>query len=142
MRVLICGLPGSGKTHFAKLLTSEINSVWFNADVVREQFNDWNYDMLSRLRQTHRMRNLADIAYAEGRIAVCDFVAPTHALRAEFDPDYTIFVNTIESGRFENTNRIFEKPKTADYILSDRNSVYSDLNSVKKILTENNRKYE
>ncbi len=97
MRVLICGLPGSGKTHFAKLLTSEINSVWFNADVVREQFNDWNYDMLSRLRQTHRMRNLADIAYAEGRIAVCDFVAPTHALRAEFDPRRIIDVHAGSS---------------------------------------------
>ena len=35
------------------------------------------------------------------------FVCPTAQARSLFDPDYIIWVDTIEKGRFEDTNKIF-----------------------------------
>ena len=36
MKILIMGLPGSGKTTLAKLLVPMFNAVWLNADEVRK----------------------------------------------------------------------------------------------------------
>lgn len=143
MRVLICGLPGSGKTFFARLLASRINSVWFNADVVREQFNDWNFDTVSRSRQARRMKGLANVATAEGRVAICDFVAPTDSLRAEFNADFTVFVNTIKSGRFDDTNQVFEIPSNADYVVRSHQFVSNDVHAVVNAInkTHNQNQY-
>ena len=35
MKILIMGLPGSGKTYLAKRLQPLINAAWYNADVVK-----------------------------------------------------------------------------------------------------------
>ena len=45
MRVLIFGLPGSGKTYLAELLVEYLGDkvAWFNADKVREEANDWDF---------------------------------------------------------------------------------------------------
>ena len=64
-KVLICGLPGSGKTTFAKFLIQQyINNnipyLWLNGDKVREDSNDWDFSMEGRLRRTVRMNNLAN----------------------------------------------------------------------------------
>ena len=41
MKILICGLPGSGKTWLAERLIQKIdNCAWFNADAVRKAAND------------------------------------------------------------------------------------------------------
>jgi hypothetical protein len=32
-----------------------------------------------------------------------------------------IWINTIDKGRFENTNKIFEKPKKVDFEIKDFN---------------------
>ena len=37
-------------------------------------------------------------------------------LKPIFDPDITIWMNTIESGRYEDTNKMFEEPTDVDYI--------------------------
>ena len=36
-------------------------------------------------------------------------MSPENA-RAEFDPDFTVWMDTIEASRHEDTNPIFEKP--------------------------------
>jgi adenylate kinase family enzyme len=54
-RILIMGLPGSGKTMLAKELQDKLNCPWFNADIVREQFNDWDFSKEGRIRQSLRM---------------------------------------------------------------------------------------
>lgn len=107
MKILICGLPGSGKTTLAKCLASRLNAVWFNADEVRAEHDDWDFSDEGRLRQAERMRKLAD--KVEGYV-ICDFVAPTEELRKVFDADYTIWVDTIAEGRFADTNQLFEPP--------------------------------
>jgi SpoVK/Ycf46/Vps4 family AAA+-type ATPase len=43
MKILVFGLPGSGKSTFAKQLTAETNIPHFNADEIRGMFKDWDF---------------------------------------------------------------------------------------------------
>jgi len=115
MKILIFGLPGSGKTTLAKPFAELIGGVHINADAVREAYDDWDFTPEGRMRQAQRMRHLADGVVMAGKIAVADFVCPTEAARAEFDPDYTVWMDTIKEGRFEDTNAMFEQPPECDY---------------------------
>ena len=115
MKILICGLPGSGKSTLAEPFAELIGAVWINADQVRERYNDWDFSPEGRIRQAQRMKHLSDGVVMAGKISVADFVCPTEAARAEFDADYTVWMDTIEEGRYEDTNAMFEKPNNVDY---------------------------
>lgn len=119
MKILIMGLPGSGKSTLAEPFASLINGVWLNADKIRTEYNDWDFSVDGRIRQAQRMKYLADGVVKAGRIAVADFVCPTSQARSEFDPDYVVWMDTIKEGRFEDTNRLFEKPEHVDYHVSE-----------------------
>ena len=108
--VLIMGLPGSGKTTLAKELVSMLNAKWLNADKVRTEYNDWDFSEEGRVRQANRMRDLAKKLRDEGNYVVADFVCPTREARKLFGADYTIWMDTIEKGRFDDTNQMFVKP--------------------------------
>lgn len=114
MKILIFGLPGSGKTTLAKPLAELLGGIHINADEVRTQYNDWDFTPEGRMRQAMRMKYLSDGVVKAGKIVVTDFVAPTKQARDEFGADYTIWMNTIDAGRFEDTNKMFVKPDPAD----------------------------
>jgi adenylylsulfate kinase len=115
MKILIMGLPGSGKTTLAKLLASMFNAVWINADVVRKEADDWDFSEEGRKRQSLRMWTLAEEAIDRNRNVVADFVCPTEETRKQFKADYTVWMDTIKEGRFEDTNKMFQKPSTYDF---------------------------
>jgi len=115
MKILICGLPGSGKSTLAEPFAKLIGGIWVNADAVRTQYNDWDFSLEGRIRQAQRMKHLADGVVMAGKIAVADFVCPTEQARAEFDADYTVWMDTIKEGRYEDTNKMFEKPTDVNY---------------------------
>ena len=119
MKILICGLPGSGKSTLAEPFAKLINGVWINADQVREQYNDWDFTQGGRMRQAQRMRYLSDGVVRAGGIAVADFVCPTENARREFDADYTVWMDTIKEGKYEDTNRMFEKPSDVNYHVAE-----------------------
>ena len=60
MKILIMGLPGSGKTTLATKLQKILKSKWINADHVRRKYRDWSFDEEARLRQARRMDQLAN----------------------------------------------------------------------------------
>ena len=142
MKILVCGLPGSGKTWLAERLTKHIkNCACYNADSVRKFSNDWDFSMEGRIRQANRMKTFANFERDNNRWVICDFVAPTEQAREAFAPEHVIWLDTIKEGRvvssklnelkniinlpfdavslskskeFEDTNKVFETPSKID----------------------------
>ena len=131
MKILIMGLPGSGKTYLAKRMQPILRAAWYNADIVREMANDWDFSPEGRIRQSLRMKNLADFEKNQGRIVICDFVCPTRETKKNFNPDITIWMNTIKSGRYEDTNKMFEIPTEVDYEIIEMNDSNHEIISTK-----------
>jgi len=121
MKILICGLPGSGKSTLAEPFAKLIGGVWINADQVRKQYDDWDFSPEGRIRQAQRMRYLADGIVKAGKICVADFIAPTPEARKGFGADFTVWMDTIKEGRFEDTNKMFVPPTSEemDYHVSE-----------------------
>ena len=124
-RILIMGLPGAGKTylaqHILEHLQAEKKSVrWLNADDVRKEYNDWDFTEAGRIRQSLRMRTLAD-SFVDVDYVICDFVAPLVEMRNNFKADWCIWVDTIDRGRFEDTNRVFIPPEVYDFRITEQN---------------------
>jgi adenylylsulfate kinase len=119
------GLPGSGKTTLANSLKLELEHhdetvIWFNADIVRNKFNDWDFSNDGRIRQAKRMRELAD-EYPSS-YTICDFVCPLPEMREIFEADITIWMDTIKESRFEDTNQIFVFPEEYDFHITEKKS--------------------
>lgn len=144
MKILIMGLPNSGKTTFAKKLKEllevkghmsyerammlPINTnpivTWFNADDVRKRFNDWDFSKEGRIRQSIRMADFA--ISAGGDYVICDFVAPLPEMRNNFKADWTIWMDTIDEGRFEDTNQLFVKPDVYDFRIPNWDNLWGE----------------
>jgi adenylylsulfate kinase len=114
MKILIMGLPGSGKTWLAERLQKRLDCAWFNADKVREMANDWEFSEAARMRQAYRMKNIADYEKTNGRMVICDFVCPLEITRDVFEADYMVWMDTIKEGRFNDTNKMFQSPPKKD----------------------------
>lgn len=115
-KILIMGLPGSGKTTLARALRKKLRAVHWNADDVRANINkDLGFTDADRIEQARRMGWLCDQVTAAGHWAIADFICPTPQTRAAFGAATTIWVDTIKEGRFEDTNRIFVPPDPGTY---------------------------
>lgn len=146
IRILIMGLPGSGKTYFAERLKKyiedfgtlknvsakrlaqleiaplELNPTvkWFNADDVRRKYNDWDFSKEGRVRQSLRMLEFSLNSNTD--YVICDFVAPLVEMRNNFKADWTIWMDTIDAGRFEDTNKAFVPPDVYDFRITEKNA--------------------
>jgi adenylylsulfate kinase len=147
-KILIMGLPGSGKTTMAQHLKNYLEAHgdplihdseninyeappqqfdftgikvdWFNADEIRKRFNDWDFSREGRIRQSLRM---AEFAFkCNGAYAICDFVAPLPEMRHNFKADWVIWMDTIEQGRYEDTNKAFVPPDVYDFRITEQNA--------------------
>lgn len=118
------GLSGSGKTYFAnclKTILEKTNTVqWLNADRIREEYNDWDFSYEGRIRQSIRMKELADKSTADYVIA--DFIAPLPEMRNNFRADFTIWMDTVSSSQYVDTDGIFIEPKKYDFRITQKNA--------------------
>ena len=121
-KILIMGLPDSGKTTLAKLLAPMFNAVLLNADEVRKEANDWDFSEMGRSIQANRMKRLEDEAIQSNRNVVADFVCPTEHTREDFDADYIIWMDTIKESKYEDTNKMFEQPKNFDFKVTHKDA--------------------
>ena len=121
-KILIMGLPGAGKTTLASELVPLLNAKWLNNDEVRRAANDWDFSKEARTRQAKRMADLAEKYKQEGRYVVCDFVCPTPKTRELFNADFTVWVDTIKKGKFDDTNSMFVKPKKFDFHVTSQDA--------------------
>lgn len=124
MRILIMGLPGSGKTTLALALVEKLDPgvLWLNADKLRELYNDWDFSYEGRMRQANRMRVMAEIS--EDPFVIADFVCPLPEMREMFAPDMIVWVDTINAGRFEDTNKAFVPPDQCDFRVDTQDADY------------------
>jgi len=114
-KILIMGLPGAGKSTLARALAPLINAVVFNADDVRANLSgDLGFSLDDRIEHARRMGWMCDRVVEAGCTAIADFVCPTEETRAEFGSAFTIWVDRISHGRFEDTNKIFVRPEHFD----------------------------
>ena len=109
-KILIMGLPGSGKTTLASELVPLLNAKWLNNDKVRKAANDWDFSEEGRVRQAKRMADLAEKYKQEGNFVVCDFICPTPETRKLFGADIIIWMDTVDKCEFEDTNKLFVSP--------------------------------
>jgi len=121
-KILIMGLPGAGKTTLASKLVPLIKAKWLNNDEVRKEANDMDFSAEARIRQAKRMADLAGKYKQEGYCVVADFICPTPETRKLFNPDYIVWVDTINKGRFEDTNKMFVKPEKYNFQITTQNA--------------------
>ena len=123
-KILIMGLPGSGKTTLASKLVPLLKAKWINNDEVRKAANDWDFSEKGRERQAKRMHDIAEKYRQEKRYdyLVTDYICPTPKTRKLFKPDYLVWVDTIDKGRFDDTNKMFVKPKKFDFRVTTQNA--------------------
>lgn len=145
-KILIMGLPGAGKTYFAERLKkyleefSDISHLpntkladfetlpkywratvnWFNADEIRKKYNDWDFSREGRIRQSLRMAQFA--LECRSDFVICDFVAPLPEMRHNFKANWTIWIDSIDAGRYDDTNRAFTPPDIYDFRIIEQNA--------------------
>jgi len=102
MKILIFGLSSSGKTTLAKELAYHFQLPHYNADTIREFYNDWDFSEPARVRSAHRM--------SQFKFGILDFICPLEESRRLIDPNFSIWMDTISECEFEDTNQMFEKP--------------------------------
>ena len=129
MKILIMGLPGSGKTWLGERLGKHFGIPYWDGDDVRRIYNDWEFSQRGREQQALRMRRLAEV----DSISISGFVCPLPGYRSFFFPDKLIFMDTIKESEYENTNKIFKPPHKYDLRITkwiDENQLFKCLEGI------------
>jgi cytidyltransferase-like protein len=114
-KILVMGLPGAGKTTLATALAPLLNAVVFNADAVRTNLSrDLGFGHADRVEHARRRGWMCDRVVEAGGTVIADFICPTEETRSAFGAAFTIWVDRISAGRFEDTNRLFVPPARYD----------------------------
>jgi Chromatin associated protein KTI12 len=146
VRILVMGLPGSGKSYLAQRLKDYIETrsdfstmptekllnyespplfykstvEWFNADEIRKKFNDWDFSKEGRIRQSLRMAQFALACKSD--YVICDFIAPLPEMRHNFKADWVIWMDTIGASKYQDTNKMFVPPDVYDFRITETNA--------------------
>ena len=142
MKILICGLPGNGKTTLATALARELSCVHFNADEIRKEINkDLGFSVADRIEQARRMGVLCDIASRYGAHVIADFVCPTPETRKAFGAHFTVWVDRIKKSRFEDTNKLFVPPVDYDVLVDGKFGMQYYAEEIAKMIEPKKKKF-
>lgn len=129
------GLPGAGKTTLAEALSKELSAIHLNADEMRNKvWTDLTFTYEDRIKQAQRMGALSDILNAKGYNTIADFICPTEETRKVFGEAFIIWVNRIDKGRFEDTNKLFEKPSQVNVCIDAGLTIKEEVKLIMKEL--------
>jgi len=113
IRVLVMGLPGSGKTELAKRLHEALpNSAYLNSMEIRKQEKDIDFKLDGIERHAYRMVEYAREHREE--YVILDMVCPKPHHREIINSDFVIYVATKDKSDIEAANEIFEPPRFYD----------------------------
>ena len=142
MKILIMGLPSSGKTTLATALARELSCAHFNADEVRKEINkDLGFSVKDRIEQARRMGVLCDIASRYGAHVIADFVCPTPETRKAFGAHFIVWVDRIKEGPFEDTNKLFVPPENHDVRVDGKFGMQYYAEEIAKMIAPKKKKF-
>ena len=136
MKILIIGLSGAGKSELAKELHSlfqanKKSSIRINGDEVREANNDWDFSPEGRIRQAERIAKLTE--KSDASYTIVDFIAPKFIHRHTLDATIVIWMDTVKSSKYKDTDVLFEPPLEYNYRITKKNAskwaqiIYKDI---------------
>jgi adenylylsulfate kinase len=133
MILQIIGLPGSGKTTLARELCRRTDAIHLNADEVRSELSsDLGFSPEDRIEQARRLGSVSRLLSKQNKLIIVDFVNPTQETRKAFGAaDFVVWVNRIASSRFEDTNNLWEAPRS-NLVISTGQSVQEEAELVLK----------
>lgn len=125
------GLPNSGKTTLAKELSKKLNAIHLNADEIRNKvWTDLTFQYSDRLIQAKRMGALSDLLNKQGYITIADFVCPTDETRKKFGKAFIVWIDRVKKSKFEDTNKLFEKPNNINVHIEHGLTIQQEINLV------------
>ena len=111
----IIGANGAGKSTFLKTISGQIPSISGEIQIDGMNINGIANDELPKIISFVSPK-MTDVDYV-----ICDFVAPLVEMRNNFKADWTIWVDTIKEGRYEDTNKAFVPPEVYDFRVTEQN---------------------
>lgn len=134
-KILVMGLPGSGKTTLSVELAKMLGAVHFNNDEIRKEINkDLGFSTDARIEQARRMGLLCDIVTRAGQFAIADFICPTVETRNAFGDAFVVWVNRTPVRDFPDTTKLFEQPLVYNVEVTNEGTPLYWANIIKKKL--------
>jgi hypothetical protein len=120
-KILVMGLPGSGKTTLAAALAKQLTAVHFNADRVREELylGSLGFSIGDRIEHARRMGWMCDRVVECGHFAVGDLVCPTEQTRQAFGKAFVVWMDRNQACPYPDTCGLFEPPSRYDVRITD-----------------------
>ena len=116
IRILICGLPGTGKSWLASALSETLgaSAQTFDGDEIRAAARIWDFSPAGRQWQAETMNGLCAQAERRGQIGIASFICPTRQLRETFrwgnQRTFVIWLNreSPKAQQFPDTLKLFQ----------------------------------
>ena len=127
---ILTGEPLIGNEPFAVILADDLCECNENGVVAQmiEIYNQYHCSIVAIEEVSENQTNKYGIIAAEkitsssNDYLVTDYICPTPKTRKLFKADYLVWVDTIDKGRFEDTNKMFVKPEKFDFRVTTKNA--------------------